>query len=114
VVIPSIGGLALAAIVCLSGILLGISLPVLISFGQQLMPGSPRIASSITMGVSWGVGGGIVSLILLACQFAGRFDFAFYAFAVATTFSSFLCIWLPVLPATRTVIAKANEPAMAA
>ena len=114
VLIPALNGLTLAAVVCLSGLLLGVSLPVLISFGQQLMPGSPRIASSITMGVSWGVGGGIVSIILAACQFVGRFDFAFHAFAVATAASSILCIWLPVLPAVRTTVVPVEEPAMAA
>lgn len=112
--IPALGGAVLAAVVCLSGILLGVSLPVLISFGQQLMPGSPRIASSITMGVSWGVGGGIVSIILAACQFAGRFDIAFHVMAVAATASSVLCIWLPVLPTAQTTVVKLEEPAMAA
>jgi FSR family fosmidomycin resistance protein-like MFS transporter len=81
----------------LSGLLLGISLPVLISYGQQLMPDSQRIASSITMGVSWGIGGGIVSLILYLCQRQGHFEPAFPAFAVATLASSVLCIWLPTL-----------------
>jgi len=114
VVIPATSGPLLAGVVCLSGVLLGISLPVLISFGQQLMPDSQRIASSITMGVSWGVGGGIVSLVLLACQFTGRFDVAFYAFAVATALSSVLCIWLPVLPNARSAVVKVEEPAMAA
>jgi FSR family fosmidomycin resistance protein-like MFS transporter len=81
----------------LSGLLLGISLPVLISFGQQLMPSSPRIASSITMGVSWGIGGGAVSLILLFCAWSARYEPAFPIFAVATLASSVLCIWLPAL-----------------
>ncbi|MBC7856698.1 MAG: hypothetical protein IAF94_24985, partial [Pirellulaceae bacterium] len=75
--------------------ILGISLPVLISRGQELMPDSQRIASSITMGVSWGVGGGVVSIILVACQSAGQFEPAFTAFAVATLASSVLCFWLP-------------------
>jgi MFS transporter, FSR family, fosmidomycin resistance protein len=95
--IPWLSGLSLAAAVCLSGLLLGISLPVLISYGQQLLPGSQRVASSITMGVSWGLGGVFVSLILFGCQAAGRFDPAFVIFAVATTLSSLLCIWLPAI-----------------
>jgi MFS family permease len=85
----------------LTGLLLGISLPVLISYGQQLMPDSQRIASSITMGVSWGLGGGIVSLILLLCEWGGRFEPAFTAFAVATLASSLLCIWLPAVSAAQ-------------
>ena len=97
--IPRLAGIPLAVSVCLSGLLLGISLPVLISYGQQLMPGSQRVASSITMGVSWGLGGAIVSLILLACQYAGRYEPAFIVFAIATTLSSMLCIWLPAIGA---------------
>ncbi|MGI8981766.1 MAG: MFS transporter [Pirellulaceae bacterium] len=94
-VMPWTSGLALAGLACLSGLLLGISLPVLISRGQELMPDSQRIASSITMGVSWGVGGGVVSIILVVCQSAGQFEPAFAAFAVATLASSVLCFWLP-------------------
>ena len=56
-VLPWTSGWGLAGLASLSGLLLGISLPVLVSRGQELMPDSPRIASSITMGVSWGVGG---------------------------------------------------------
>jgi FSR family fosmidomycin resistance protein-like MFS transporter len=97
--IPRLAGIPLAVGVCLSGLLLGISLPVLISYGQQLMPGSQRVASSITMGVSWGLGGAFVSLILLACQYAGRYEPAFVIFAIATTLSSILCIWLPAIGA---------------
>ena len=59
------------------------------------MPDSPRIASSITMGVSWGVGGGVVSIILFICKYGGRFEPAFAAFAAATLASSVLCVWLP-------------------
>ena len=101
-VIPWTGGLLLSTLVCATGLLLGISLPVLISYGQQLMPDSQRIASSITMGVSWGIGGGIVSLILAASQYAERFEPAFISFAVATALSSALCIWLPHVRAVPT------------
>ena len=94
-VMPWTSGLALAGLACLSGLLLGVSLPVLISRGQELMPDSQRIASSITMGVSWGVGGGVVSIILVVCKSAGQFEPAFAAFAVATLASSVLCFWLP-------------------
>jgi FSR family fosmidomycin resistance protein-like MFS transporter len=108
--IPSLGGWLLAAAVCISGLLLGVSLPVLISYGQQLLPGSQRVASSITMGVSWGLGGAFVSLILLVCQSAGRFGPAFIVFAVATTLSSVLCYWLPAIGATTSQpLASAGE-----
>ena len=106
----------LMASVGLSGLLLGISLPVLISFGQQLMPSSPRIASSITMGVSWGIGGAAVSLILLVCGWLVRFEPAFPTFAVATLVSSILCIWLPsaAYAEQQGVAALASEPSPSA
>jgi len=97
----------------LSGLLVGISLPVLISYGQQLMPDSQRIASSITMGVSWGVGGGLVSIILAICKYTGRFEPAFIVFALATALSSLLCGWLP--PIGRNIVrTRPLVPAMAA
>lgn len=94
-VTPWTAGWSMAGLACLTGLLLGISLPVLVSRGQELMPDSQRIASSITMGVSWGVGGGIVSIILVICLYGGRFEPAFVVFAVATLASSILCAWLP-------------------
>jgi FSR family fosmidomycin resistance protein-like MFS transporter len=94
-VTPWTAGWIMAGLACLTGLLLGVSLPVLISRGQELMPDSQRVASSITMGVSWGVGGGVVSIILVICKFGGHFEPAFTAFAVATLASSVLCAWLP-------------------
>jgi FSR family fosmidomycin resistance protein-like MFS transporter len=105
-VVPWTTGIPLLFAVCLAGILLGISLPVMISYGQQLMPDSQRIASSITMGVSWGVGGGMVSVILAVCKYAGRYEGAFAVFALATAISSLLCAWLP---ATTPAVAARNE-----
>jgi FSR family fosmidomycin resistance protein-like MFS transporter len=109
VTIPWAGGTALVGAVCLSGLLLGISLPVLISFGQQLVPDSQRIASSITMGVSWGAGGAIVSIILAACKYAGHYEPAFIVFAAATAVSSVLCIWLPAINAACASIGSSTE-----
>jgi FSR family fosmidomycin resistance protein-like MFS transporter len=99
VAIPWATGMLLTGLVGLCGILLGASLPVLISYGQQLMPESQRIASSITMGVSWGAGGGAVSIVLVACKYANHFEVAFVVFAIATTISSALCAWLPIIHA---------------
>jgi len=94
-VLPWTAGWLLTVAIGLTGLLLGIALPVLISYGQQLMPDSQRIASSITMGVSWGVGGGVVSIILAAGKWTGHFEPAFLMFSLATALSSLLCIWLP-------------------
>ena len=117
ILIPVARSWVLMTSVGLTGLLLGMSLPVLISYGQQLLPGSQRIASSITMGVSWGLGGGIVSLILVYCQRTANYDLAFATFAVATLASSALCIWLPRIGAAGAASAAelaAAKPAGAA
>jgi FSR family fosmidomycin resistance protein-like MFS transporter len=111
VAIPHLQGTLLSTAVGATGLLLGISLPVLISFGQQLMPDSQRIASSITMGVSWGIGGGIVAIILAACEYSRSYEPAFYVFAVATAASTALCIWLPQLPAHEAATPATELPA---
>lgn len=108
-VLPWMSGWGLAGLALLSGLLLGISLPVLVSRGQELMPDSPRIASSITMGVSWGVGGGVVSMILFICKYGGRFEPAFAAFAAATLVSSVLCVWLPEVKGLGEVLLASPE-----
>lgn len=64
VAIPLVSRAWLAPTVGLCGFVLGIALPVFISFGQQMLPQHPRAASSITMGVSWGVAGGIAAAAL--------------------------------------------------
>lgn len=93
--IPQLEGLALKGATGLSGLLLGIALPVFISYGQQLIPESQRVASSITMGVSWGTGGAIVAALIDLCDRRQSFDFAFIGFALAVIASSALCLFLP-------------------
>lgn len=110
VAIPHLQGAVLSIAVGATGLFLGISLPVLVSFGQQLMPDSQRIASSITMGVSWGVGGGIVSVILAVCAYQRSYAPAFYVFAIATAASTALCIWLPTLPAPAAFPSASRSP----
>ncbi len=93
--IPHLDDLWLKGATGVSGLLLGIVLPVFISYGQQLLPESPRIGSSITMGVSWGTGGAIVAALVTACDRQHSFDIAFSIFAIAVIASSVLCAWLP-------------------
>ena len=51
-------GWTLVVLVGTCGLLLGVTMPVYISYGQQLLPHGQRVASSITMGVSWGIASG--------------------------------------------------------
>ena len=54
------------------GLLLGVVSPVLIGYGQRLLPEGQRLASAITMGVSWGIGGLIVSALVGTLNYVGR------------------------------------------
>jgi FSR family fosmidomycin resistance protein-like MFS transporter len=114
IAIPWAGGMLQVTLVGVSGLLLGISLPVLISYGQQLLPSSQRIASSITMGVSWGVGGAVVSLVLVTCKQLGHFEPAFVVFAAAAAISSLLCVWLPTIESSAVSPTEAAAEAVVA
>jgi FSR family fosmidomycin resistance protein-like MFS transporter len=79
-----------------AGFLLGMTLPILVSYGQRLMPEGQRVASSITMGVTWGLAGALVAVTMAGCNHALRPDLAFVVFAAGALLSSVLCAWLPV------------------
>jgi FSR family fosmidomycin resistance protein-like MFS transporter len=88
-------GWMLAGLVGTCGLLLGVTMPVYISYGQQLLPHGQRVASAITMGVSWGIGGGIVASVLWVCMEYDSLSSIFGFFAVAAILSSGLCYFLP-------------------
>ena len=77
------------------GLLLGVTMPVYISYGQQLLPHGQRVASAITMGVSWGIGGGIVAFVLWLCMEYNSLSSIFGFFALAAILSGGLCYFLP-------------------
>jgi MFS transporter, FSR family, fosmidomycin resistance protein len=77
------------------GALLGAVMPILIGYGQRLLHQGPRMASSLTMGVTWGLGGIAVAALVTTLNHAGRPDLAFPIFAVAVLVSSALCALLP-------------------
>jgi FSR family fosmidomycin resistance protein-like MFS transporter len=92
---PFVDGGVLLGCVGVAGLLLGATMPILVSYGQRLMPEGQRVASSITMGVTWGVGGCLVALTMASVNRLHRPDLAFPAFAIACALSSALCSWLP-------------------
>ncbi|MFO0947581.1 MAG: MFS transporter [Planctomycetota bacterium] len=85
-------------LVCLTwtGLAFGGATPVLISYAQQLLPNGQRLASSITMGVSWGLGGAIVAGMMSLFEGMGAPHYMFYVAVPAAFLSSLLCAWLPV------------------
>lgn len=89
--------------VAVAGLLLGTAMPVLISYAQQLLPHAPRLASSLTMGLTWGLGGGLVAATMSVSNSHGRPQAAFVVFAFASVVSSLVCFTLPRLGPT-------NEP----
>ena len=93
--LTQVQGTLLTVLVAVSGLLLGITMPIYISYGQQLIPQSQRIASSITMGVSWGVAAGLQASIFELFRSFGTLPQMFLFFAGMCVASSFLCIWLP-------------------
>jgi FSR family fosmidomycin resistance protein-like MFS transporter len=100
VLIPRVEGLALGMAMTACGFLIGLGLPVFVSTGQRLLPASTRVASSITMGVSWGIGGGIVAVVIGWCEQRGEFLGAFALFATAALMSCGLCSWISPPPAS--------------
>jgi FSR family fosmidomycin resistance protein-like MFS transporter len=100
-VCPLLEGVPLLIAVALSGVLLGGAMPVLISYGQQLLPEAQRLASSITMGVTWGLGSAVVASVMALATRLHRPDAAVYVFAAACLASSLLCVLLPPAHASR-------------
>jgi FSR family fosmidomycin resistance protein-like MFS transporter len=103
-------GYVLLAGLAVAGVLLGATLPILVSFGQQLLPEGQRTASSITMGVTYGLGGIIVAGAMAASNRVHRPELPFAIFALACFLSSLLCAWLPDPRAQSTGRALAPAP----
>jgi FSR family fosmidomycin resistance protein-like MFS transporter len=78
-----------------AGLTLGMAQPVFISLGQQLLSANRRFGSSITMGVSWGIGGVVVAALTDYCDRQQNFGPAFTVYAVCIMASCALCLRLP-------------------
>lgn len=78
-----------------AGLMLGTALPVVISYGQRLLPAGQRLASSLTMGLAWGVGGAIVAGLMMFFKHMGHPAWTMYALAPTPLVASILVYWLP-------------------
>ncbi len=92
---PAVGFPVLTVCVAVVGVALGSVMPILIGYGQQLLRDGQRVASSLTMGVTWGIGGMAVAALMATCNRAERPELAFSVFGAAVAISSLLCAWLP-------------------
>ena len=81
----------------LAGFCIGITLPVLISYGQRLLPKSQRMASSLTMGVTWGIASGILAGTMAVLKSWDRVEWSLPLFASALVVSAVLSALLPQL-----------------
>ena len=93
----AVDGWWLATAVGLAGFLHGVGMPVFVSYGQQLLPAGERIANSITMGVSWGVAGGLAAVSIAGFKRAEALPHIFIFFAAISAISGLLCLGLPRL-----------------
>lgn len=92
---PVVGYTGLIGCAAAIGLSLGAVGPILVGYGQHLLRDGQRVASSLTMGVTWGLGGLIVAAMMAGLNHVRRPDLAFPVFAVSTAASSLLCAWLP-------------------
>ena len=104
-------GAARIAYMTAAGTAMGGAFPVLISYGQQLLPEGPRVASSLTMGVTWGFGSLIVAGVMAVLGSQGHAEWAVYAFATGALASSLLCWFLPDLHRRQEVSAAQEATA---
>jgi FSR family fosmidomycin resistance protein-like MFS transporter len=89
------GFVGLTLCVAVVGLLMGAVGPILVGYGQHLLQDAQRVASSLTMGVTWGLGGLVVAALMAVLNHARRPDLAFPIFAASSVLSSALCAWLP-------------------
>ena len=78
-----------------AGFLLGIAMPVFISYAQQLLPQGQRVATSMTMGFSWGIASILVAITIRSFQYMEMLDQVFWLFAAACIACSLVCYLLP-------------------
>lgn len=88
---PLIAHKHLWILMLLCGPMLGLSLPILTSRGQELLPEAPRIGSSLTMGVTWGLGGILVASLMAAVNYLGNHFLAFYVLSIWAAMSAVMC-----------------------
>lgn len=77
-------------LMAICGPLLGLSLPILTSRGQELLPDAPRVGSSLTMGVTWGLGGILVAALMSVVDATGNHFHAFYALSLFASISALM------------------------
>jgi FSR family fosmidomycin resistance protein-like MFS transporter len=94
-----------------SGFLLQGTIPILISYSQQLLPRGRRLAASLTLGASWGVGGVLVAglkLLFPSSEHLPGMLWAMVPFALASSACAAL------LPRCATLLDSSRHETLAA
>jgi FSR family fosmidomycin resistance protein-like MFS transporter len=77
-----------------AGFALGVTFPLLVSCGQQLLPRGQRIASGLTMGVTWGLASPVAISTIDLFERWRQPAASFYVFAGLAAASSLMCLAL--------------------
>ena len=96
-------GLPMTVCVAIVGLTIGTTLPVMLSYGQRLVPSAQRLASSMAMGVSWGIGGTAATILVGVADQLPRPEWVFVVFAAAAVGAGVLSVLLPKIPGPESV-----------
>lgn len=105
-VCPATTAAPLLVFLAITGVALGVTLPMLVSFGQQLLPHGQRLASGLMMGVTWAIASPIAVGTIELFEHLQSPASSLYAFGTILGLSSGLCC---LLPASATAD-QANDP----
>jgi len=81
----------------LAGAVLWGTSPAMVSYAQQQFPKGAGLASALTMGMSWGIGGLIQAPMTSYFEKAGTPQMAFAACVPCLLASGLIAIWMPGL-----------------
>jgi FSR family fosmidomycin resistance protein-like MFS transporter len=95
-----------------AGLFLQGAIPLLIAYSQRLLPRGRRLAASLTLGTSWGLGGLIVAGLRAYSESVGRFEVMLWALIPFTVLAGLGACLLPqveMAPVTSEPIAEPVE-----
>lgn len=106
VAVPLVAGLAIwysnyyatVGLLILAGLVLNGTTAAVISYSHQLFPNNTGIASSLTMGFAWGLGGIVVAVLTTLANQAGHPEWLYWTFLPSLLVSSLLATKLPRMP----------------
>jgi FSR family fosmidomycin resistance protein-like MFS transporter len=84
-----------------SGFLLQGAIPLLIAYSQRLLPRGRRLAASLSLGASWGLGGILVAALQAYSASVGKLETMMWAMVPFAVSASLAAAFLPRLAAVR-------------